>query len=319
MATTITTTDVVSSFGANYINEGQNLQRLRKLLNYGAEIDQLFTPMPAENTVERFSHAAMTRVAQPFQKAFTEIGDLEFQPSSIQLYHLKMDVSFVPAELEKTWLGFLTANNLDASQWPFVRWVIEVHLLPKFNEDIEQNEAWSGVYAAPTPGTAGAAGSAMDGIAKIIADHITAGSITPYASGALSATLATFIDQIEAFAESIDVRYRSMPMEICMNPTLALRYKKAKRAKYNENYAQESDLLSIANFPNLKVKAVNCMDSSARIWCTPKENAVVAVKKGENANLVRVMENRRAVDIYTDLWKGYGFIIPQIVFCNDQA
>lgn len=319
MASTITTTDVVTSYGAYYINAGQNASRLRKIINYGAQIDQLFTPIPSEDTVLRMASAAMSRVLQPFQKDFTPIGDLEFTPSPIQLYEMKMDVAFVPHELEATWLGFLTANNLDPATWPFVRWAIETHLIPKMNEDLEQNEAWSGVYAAPTPGTAGAAGTAMNGIAKKLADHITAGDITPYATGALSATLATFLGQVESFAESIDLRYRSLPINIVMSEANALKYKKAKRAAYNTSYAQESDLMTIANFPNMKVVGLTCMDSSSRIWATPKDNAIVSVKKGSNQNVVNVQPVDRQVKIFTDFWKGYGFWIPGLVWTNDQV
>lgn len=313
----IITTDVVSSYGAYYIAGGQNAKRLHQMLYFGSNLDKGFTQMPTKDTVIRMGSSSVTRLAQGWQEAWTPTGDVEFKPAEIQLYNIKFDFTAYPANLEQTWLGFLATEGLDPKQAPFVKWVIENHLLPGFNENIEINEAYKGVYAAPTPGTPAPISTAMNGIKKVINDHITAGDITSIVTGAWSADAETFCGEIEAFVAAIDERYRSMSMEIAMNPTLELRYRQGKRIKYNQQYAQDTDLLRLADFPNIRVAAKSAMTGSDKIYCTPIGNAICGVKKGSNKNAVMVESVDRQVKIWSDFYKGYGFVIPELVFTND--
>src|SRR5207237_4740652 len=127
-----------------------------------------FSVLPTKDTIYRVSFASLSRVLQSFQKAFTPIGTTTFKPNTIDLYNLKVDAQEYPDDIVDTWLGFLEGDGIDRAAWPFVRWFIEEHLIPKKDEDYELNEAYLGVYAAPTPGTAGAAGTSMKGIKKQI-------------------------------------------------------------------------------------------------------------------------------------------------------
>lgn len=311
--------DVITEFGAYYLNHDQGVKDLHKVLQFKTETDALFTVVQTEDTVIRRGSTAMTRLLQPFQKTWSPTGAVTFKPAEIKLYKMKVDFQDNPDDLEETWLGFLADNNVDRKEWPFVKWLLATEILAQIEEDYELNEVYAGEYAAPgTPGTAGAAGTAMDGIKKIINDHIDAGDITPYATGALSTTLATFLAQIEDFAlNAIPEQYRNTPLTIAMSPDLHMRYRKAKRAAYNNNYAQESDLDTLADLPMVKVMGVASMIGSTKIWCTPKKNAIVGYKRAVKPQL-RAEGVDRTVKIFGDFYKGVGFVIPGIVWTNDQ-
>lgn len=311
--------DVVSEYGAYYLNHGQNAASLLQKLNYKSEFDSLFTTVATDDTVIRLGSSTMSRLLQPFQKTWSPTGEVTFKAAPINLYKKKIDFEDYPDDLEATWLGFLADEGLDRKQWPFVKWLIEAHIIPQVVEDYEINEVYAGAYAAPgTPGTAGAAGTSMEGAKKIINDHITATDITPITTGALSTTPATFLAQIEDFVDAIDPLYRSQPMTLAMNYAQSVIFKRGMREAYNVNYEQTSSLMSLIDYPNIQVQGFHAMGSSGKIFCTPRRNAVRGVKRLANIDKVQVENVDRQVKIYTDFSSGVGFVIPELVFTNDQ-
>lgn len=310
--------DIITEFGAYYINQGQNMQRLIRQLRQPSTTDALFTPIMTDDTVWRASETRIGRVLQPFQKAWTPLGDVEFVPVAIEQYKLKMDNEDYPDDLEASWLGFLSGPEIDRKQWPFIRWFIEVELLPQLQEDYELHEVYNGEYAAPTPGTAGAVSTSMNGIKKIINDHIDAGRITPIVTGALSADPATLVDQIEAFADAIDNRYWRMPLEVAVAPEIERRFFRGYKAKYGQYTDYRENTQGVVDMTNLTIVGKPSMIGSGKIWTTPKRNAVLLQKKTANMTRVQVENVDRLVKVYTDFWKGVGFLIPEIVFTNDQ-
>lgn len=311
--------DIITEFGAYYINSGQNLSRVYKQLMAPSETDALLTPIFTDDTVYRASEARMTRVLQPFQKSWTPIAEVEFLPVSIPLFKQKVDNDLDDLDdLEGSWLGFLAGEDIDRAQWPFVRWYVEQHLLPQVKQDYELNEVYAGDYAAPVAGTAGAAGTSMNGIKFVINEHIDDGRITPIVTGALSSTAATFLAQVEAFVASVNKNYWKIPMQLNMSYDKALLYRQAFDVKYNTYYAQEDSQIRLKYFPNVTINGLRSMGTSQKLWMTPKSNAVKLNKKTQNQNIVRIESRQRVVSLFSDWWCGVGFIIPEIVFTNDQ-
>lgn len=315
----IVATDVVTEFGAFYIKGSQNEKDLYKLMYNQTETAELFTTVQTQDTVIRKGDSRLTELLQPFQKAFTPKGTLTFKPVSIPLFKMKVDVQETPDDLEANWLGFLAElDTTDRKKWPFVRWFMEVHILRQMDRDKELNAIFKGIYAAPTPGIAGAANTSMDGFNKIRKNQISAGRVTPIALGALSSDEQTFCEQIETFARSMDqdVLAGNEPMTIAMSQTLARRYRRGKRKKYNMNYAQASDLMTVEDFDQIRVKGYDSMASSNVIFASPKWNLVRGQKRSSRQMQIENVD--RTVKIYTDWWEGVGMIIPEYLFTNDQ-
>jgi hypothetical protein len=195
---------------------------------------------------------------------------------------------------------------------------MEQHLIPQVKQDLELNEIWAGVFAAPTPGTAGNAGTAMNGFRKFIADQITASRITPFVTGALDADAAAFVDQVEAFVDSISKKYWSAPMDLCMNETNQRKFMRGYRAKYGQN-ANFQDNKGKVDFTNLTIVGLPSMGTSSRIWCSPKGNLIRLGKKTQNIEKFQLESVDRKVKLFTDFYVGVGAVIPEIVFCNDQV
>src|SRR5664279_2361585 len=131
----ITTSAIIAEYGAYYQDAGQNKKRILTKLSQGRQIvDECCTPIKTDDTIFRLANATFRSLVQPFQKTFTQKGGAEIVPNEIRVYRFKMDDEFMPDELYATWLGFLTAKQVDRKEWPFVKWLIEVLSLIHISE-----------------------------------------------------------------------------------------------------------------------------------------------------------------------------------------
>lgn len=315
---------IIAEFGAYYLNEGQNASRLVRQLRDKSVTDELFSTRVTDETIYRASEVRIDRLLQPFQKSWTPIGTPEFVPVQIQSYAMKMDFEMTPDDLEASWLGFLADNNLDRKQWPIVRYLVEQELLPGIKRDYENNEVYKGVYAAPAAGSAGAAGTAMQGIKKIINNHITAGRITPITMGAFPATVSgdksveyQICEYFEDFVAKVNDKYWGVPMEIATSPQRARQFKIGYGQKYGSQVDYTKNTDGAVDFSMFKVVGKPSHRGSDKIWTTPKDNAVRILRKSANYDKVQIENVDRKVKIYTDFWGGIGYLIPETVFTND--
>lgn len=317
MATTITTSSVVTAFGEYYIDNGQNENNIHDVLRETFESTDIFTVVDSEDTVLRESNAEYSEVLQAFQKAFTPKGGVVLTPKEIPLFNVKVDELFYPDDLKNQWHAFMTSNNLDRTTWPFVRWFIEKYVLKQILADLENN-LYGAARVAPTAGVAGTSAEAFDGLKKILNASITAGTISPIVTGAPSATPLTWAEQMETFNKSIPELYWKEPMAMNVSRSLAIRYKEGRRVKYNTQYAQVTEKYAVEDFEQNIVTGRGSFAGKTKILATPKLNAVLALKGGSSKNIVEVEKVDRAVKVYTDFWIGMGFINDALVFTNDQ-
>ena len=311
-------TDVVQQFGAYYLNQGQNLSRLYTLLRSATSTESMFTPINTDDTIWRAAKALFTRVVQPFQNGFTPLSGVEFVPLEIKLFKMKVDAQEYPDDLESSWLGFLDGEDIDRKSWPFVRWYVEVYLIPQIKQDIEFNEIFQGKYVAPVKGTPGPAGTSLDGLKYTINTQITAGRIEPIVTGALELTNPeALVEQFEAFVDGIHKDYWNIPMMLGCSETVARQFLRGQERKYGKNTGGGALGLTVNN-TNITLQPLPSHRNTQKIWCTPKGNAVMLRKRIQNQSKVQIENVDRLLKFFTDFSMGLGFIIPEIVFTNDQ-
>lgn len=306
---------LLEDFGRYYENAGQNQSRIKSKIRAKSSIDEEATLITTNDTVWKAAEARMTRVIQPFQKLWTPIETLSLIPVEIRQYRVKIDQPSYPDDLKDTWAGFLTDTNLNRAEWIFVRWIVEEHILPQAQQDLELNEKYKGEYVAPTSGVAGAAGTSMNGLKTIINTHITDGRITPIATGALDNDNKIFVQQIEDWADQINPLYTNYPMTLKMSPERYRKFIRGMNSLYNTNYAQ-TDVAMLWQYP-IKVKPELAMTGSDKIFMTTKENFITLRKDLANQSKVKAETLDRLLKIFTDFYMGLGFVIPELVFTND--
>lgn len=306
----ITTTDIVTEYGAYYINSGQNMARLKRLLLFGRETTKLASKIKTDDTVYRLAKSVMTRLVQSFQKSWTPKGDLIFTPNPIELFHMKVDFEVYPDDVEDNWLGFLASNDLSRKEWPLIRYILESHFFGQINTDMEELEYYKGVFAAPTSGTAGVSGQSMNGLKTFL----TTDKVNHVTMAALDA--ATIYDQVETFFESISEQYQNSRMIIGMAPKWKRAFLKDKRSLGYYDITSPSQIDDTLDFSPARVVGLPSMIGTDDIWATPIDNFLHITKKGENAAKVKIEESKRVVNLLTDWWEGLGFGINEVVWTN---
>lgn len=310
---------ILIDFGAYYIgNENkQNRDRLvKKLYQRGATFQSLSLKI-TDDTVWRASEATIDRLLQPFQKQWTPLGTVSFEPVEIKQFQGKIDFEDNPHELEASWLGFLADHSSPEEQWPYIRWFMEEHMLAKVTQEYELDESYKGVYAAPVSGTPGAKGTVMNGLEKIMKDFITAGRITPIVTGAAANDERDFVKQVEEFVEQIGEIYLGVPMDLCMSTKLARRYSKGYKSLYGRDLDYKAGQRMSVDDTFISILGLPSMVGRERMWATPKENKILLTKKTIEQMPFQIQQAKRNVALFADVWYGVGFQIPEIVFTND--
>jgi hypothetical protein len=320
--------DILTEWGTFYRDGGQDQSRILTKPYRPVQTEALFQLIPTDDTSYQMGTAELDRVLQPFQPGWTPLGKLKVSPIVLMQTPFKVDLEENPDTIENSWLGFLADKNLDRAQWPLIRYIIEVHLYARMDEDYELNEIYFGKYAAPTAGTPGAAGTGMDGIRTLINRAVQQSKITPIALGALPTDPLAFCEYIEAFVDKFTQRYRGRAMQVCMNLQLARRYAKGWNQKYKLDLKDAVGrpildgngevLLQIPiEFSKHTVVGLESMGTSEKIWATHPENRKRLTKKAVNTKSVRVESAKRQVSVYTDFYKGLGFPVLEAVFTNE--
>ncbi len=310
----ITTADIIKEYGAYYINAGQNAKRILTMLSQGREITRFATPVKTDDTIFRLANATFRSLVQPFQKTFTQKGGTEIVPKEIRQYRFKIDDEFMPDELYATWLGFLTAPNVNRKDWPFVKWLVEHYYKKQIDQDMELNEYFNGVYQAPTAGVAGSDGTGMDGVLKLLTDGVNAAKMKSIDIGALNE--ATIFDQVEEFTDEISEVYQGIKMNVNMSRKWWKKYMQDKRAQGFYQKTSDKEITSEIDFTPLDVKPLASMVGSDVIFCTPRENFIHVSPASLNRNNFKVEEAKRSVAVMGDWSEGLGFGIDEIVWTN---
>ncbi len=317
----MTVTDIITEFGAYYKNNGQNMQNLFRVAYNQTDSTKYMTSRLVDGTRYEVGASTIGQVLQPFHKNFTPTSGPTFTGKSITLYHHKADLSEYPDDLEATWLGFLADNNVKRTEWPYIKWLLETHVLPKFLRDYELNEVYKGVYSAPGGVTAGAAGTAMDGLGKVIADAITATEISPITTGAISSDPETFVAQVEDFVAALvglNPDYAAIPMNIYMSVTNAHKFSRGYRIKYGKDTDFAGVAMKVLD-TNFTIAGLSSMAGRSRIFTTTKENMLDLRFRQQREGAFDIQAAERQVKILHDTYRGVGFVENSIVFCNEQV
>lgn len=317
-------TQLVAAFGAYYKDGGQGLKNLiTAIMLTGLTTDKYFRPIVTKDTRFEFAFASTSEVLQGFQDTFTAKGLADFQPETIVNYWMKINFPLNPNGLTESWLGFLGGlPEQDRSKWPIVRYAIEQLIMPKLEEDKELEATYHGVYVAPTAGTPNAASATMNGIKKIINDGVNAGKCEvisiPGGIPAVTDSPEDYVDYIEAYVREIPEHKRAKLKEIFVRLDRADQFKRGMRAKYNMNYSQVNDMLSLADYPNLQIVGLPSMSGSDKVWTTFGDNRVRIINTNNPGQFLRAKEDDYKVKIMCDWREGLGFPNLREVYTNDE-
>lgn len=318
MAETIDVAQIIQDFGNYYINQGQNMNRLRQVFRERSMTPSIFTPIITEDTVYRHAISRLGSIVQQFQKQWTPKGQLQFEPREIRLRNIKIDHELYPDEIKETWLGFLSTltNEQDRKAWPLIRYMLEMEVAPQKEQDMELNAYYKGKYANPVAGTAGDASKVLDGIKELLVVGTSFGNMNNYTSiiGALDES--TVFDQVEAFAAEIHKNFNQLSGQqlfICLSPYWRYKYLIDKRQNLGQNINYDANNLTIDFLPNMTIVGLPSMNGTDDMFASPKANMLYC-RRSNGMSAVRVENVDRKVKLYTDWYEGLGFAFDEYVF-----
>jgi len=309
--------DVVAEWKAVYKAEGQGVKDIMTKLTQRSVTAKYFPTRFTEKTVLEKVSAEFSRVLQRFQKQYTPVGGVKFEPLKIALFKLKIDLQERPDELEESWLGFLADSSLNRKDWPFIKWFL-MNALIQAEKDLEMSEIYHGVAGAIVEGTPTAAGASLDGIKVQINRLNTAGKLDLITMGAVPTDPILYVEYIEDMIKQVERPLRNELDYIFVQEDGHDLFRDGMRLKYNVNYAQvdDSKITKLRN-DNIQIVGLPSMAGSDKIWTTPSWNRQAGFKKPGNETVFQVENIDRLVKAYTDYYKGFGFWIGEYVVSND--
>lgn len=320
----ITTTDIVSEYGAYYVNQGQNMQSLLQKLRQKALTPSFAQLEYTENTLYRKAQSTIGELVQAFQKNFTAKSGLEFKPVQIPLHNLKIDVPLYPDDIKNTWVAFLEGFAADnkmtvqqaRAQWPLVRYVIEMEVLPQIQHDLETKCYYKGDAQAPTVNVAGAAVNAMDGIRKRLTNGLTShggdGTISELTDWS-GVTSSNIFDKAESLVEELDQVLEGEQLIMAMSPSNVRAYLRDKRNTHGNDINYSANKVSIDFYENCQIVGLPSMAGTNDLFITPKKNFKY-IRRMQVANTPKVEEHLRQVFLMLDWWEAIGFDLNELVY-----
>ena len=321
MAKSLTTTDIVSSYGQYYENNGQN--KTRVITGFVAPTNTLegVRNIPTKETRYTASNAILSELLQGYQSKFTPKGGVEFIPNTIELQKMKVDLQWEPGELEDNWLGFFTDDNsLNYKDWPISKWMCEDYIKKQILLDKEMKVVYKGKFKAASPGVATAAADCMDGLKEKILQGKNNAKCPVNIVNAIGALDTTSVyEQITEFARAIYKEFGNVaPFTIYVAPEFELAYleKKLERG-YLGGITTENQITRKVNFMNVTVKGVDSMIGTTDMFATMPKN-IIHVSKRNSGNF-KLEEHLREVFFLSHWYEGIGFGCNKIVFATDST
>jgi hypothetical protein len=292
--------------------------QIRQLMKQTMVTESHLTPVLTDHTYVS-PNVTMSDIVQAYQWQFTPTGNVMFDQVSNSLELLKIDLRFTPEELDgfhDSWMCEWVEQGKSRLEWSFPRWIWENVVMPKFADNMEMKIAYSGVYVAPTAGTAGLTINSANGLGTKLAKAITAGKVVPFAMG--SRTPTTTVAYVEDFCKRPPLAYRYSAMDILCSPELASDFYFDRRERFGRNVDYKAtDVQSVESF-NKRLVPVPSMSGSNRMILTPKGNAIVGFKRGASSlPVIRWQEVDRILKGLAEFYRFYGFKFYEEVFCND--
>jgi hypothetical protein len=239
---------------------------------------------------------------------------LAFNARILQVRGIKVDLQLIPQVLEKTWLG-KQKRATDPWDMPFEAFIMS-YINSKITSEIRLKSLYKGVYngAGTTPT------DNFNGFLKLIVDEITATTIAPVVTGAI--TSANVIDKVELTYDALGDAYKAKPSIMKVAPVIFDWYVR----KYRVDYGKNLDYTGMAK-NKVTIDGTMCdmvrepgLSGSQRLICSPKENFIYGVDSTSGYSM-DVQKFDRTLKILIDFKAGVNFsqVHARALAVNDQA
>lgn len=281
----------------------------------GDDFDQRFEVMDGITDELPMPTLSITDLLQPGNaETFNPTSNaLSFGAEILKVRPIKVDLLLNPTVMEKTWLGKQKKSS-DPFDIPFEGDIMD-YIGRKIKENLILKAIYKGVYNASgtTPG------ATMDGYLKLISNGVTATTIAPTVTGAITAS--NVVTAIEAVYDDLGEAYKGGATEIKVAPQIFDWYGRKFRSDFGSNQDYKGITMNRRQLDGTNAVIVRepGLAGSQRIIATPFENMVYGI---DSATFnMDIQKFNRTIKILID-FKG-GVIFKEThgnaLSVNDQA
>lgn len=291
----------LSALTSSFVERGPSIFE-KNLLNWNLRGQgiQVRTNVNAPQAMTKLSASGNPR---PYTAADALTTGPRFTDRVLTAFQSKWDFDFDPEEFRNTYL----ANQSGA---PFYEQSIN-HVAKAFLDDIQRNTLYLGSRNAS--GTTSAA--IADGWGKTIADLITATTLAPVVTGAI--TDANGVDKFEQMVTNVPTWMREAGFVIYCSYAKFDNFRKNYRTAFNFQFDKNAEGQYKMDNLNVEIRPVAWMGTSSRLIATLPDNLVF----GTDVERVQVAASQRRNIIEVRLMMPVGTQIQDLeaIVVNDQA
>lgn len=293
-------------------------------LFFGFKTGQLATPhegVKGKHVITELTIA--DNLARRWQAAYRGFTNTGYTPTVLEVTRNTVEHSVIPQEFEGSYLGMMRRQGQSSDDYPFQAYVLN-QLLVKLRSEMEV-ALWQ-AEAAVAPSASDLLKATFDGYLTQITDLITALTITPVATGAL--TVGNILSNLRTMWDAVDPAYKEAGTDIFLSYPVYDLYRRAYKDAYKVDPAyiklEGSDYNGIAyelTGENTMIHPMPGMGSSQRVVITPKENLHYGFDSLEDWSNFEFEKNHRQLDFWLDFNLGAALTQARdgILVVNDQA
>lgn len=319
MANAITVRRLLEEFGTYYINEGQNMQRLRAaIMTKPVTLEKHAKTIRTRDTMYRMANPQFESLVQPFKAKFNPIGGVEFHPNEIYLPKMKVDLSLTPDEIEDSWLGFMADLDPAARKnWKVVQYIFEEYIKKQIGKDREKLMVYKGKY--DPNGTKPS--DCMDGIFELLKKGARSEYPINILTGIGELDKHYIFDQIEEFDAELPEELINEKVTIFMAPDMFRAYLRAARDKGIYNVKSDKEISDAVDFTsgNHVLAPLPSMAKTKHLWATVNDNLLWIANRNIDNFKADMQAHHYDVDIMLNWREAVGFGCNQMVWATDHT
>lgn len=312
---TIDTTELRKEFG-DYVATIK--YEIHTLLFGKLECTKYMTTKMTENTEWRAVQGQIDNLMQKFTPYWTPSGTVKFNPLVIKNRKHKINLPVKPAEIMTDVLGHLYDEGLEPKDMPIVKYIVEVLLKPKIEEEREE-KLTTDVYDDTIPedlrdNAEGSVGGCLDGFVTILEQlHKDSNVGMVRLLNGVTLTRANIYDKFDEIYKAIPKNYRTKSLNIFIDSDLLNLYELARDDKF-PNSKNEDENKKRLQHTNFTFTPLPGMTGTGVFFITPTENFIHLLSKNKGASKIWFQGENYDVKIFAEWWESVGFAIAELLF-----
>lgn len=261
------------------------------------------------------AHTLLTDVVQGFGTEWNELGAMQIKHKILKDYHQKVNFAIIPAEILSSYWAELYAEDKKPEDMPISKYIIENELLPK----VIDNLAYLSVNGEFDAARLDEFGFSMDGIVTILtklkaADPAT--DPTPFKIPISTFTDTNIVDQLTAWERKLPSKIKSKIKKVFMSENNVERYIIDYEEKFGQNKFQNNVLKT--RLGKREIVAIEGMETDD-VFATTENNFRRLMDVFDAPKVTDVQKLDYKVKLFMEWWKGYDFLIDELVVIANFA